>query len=73
LLGLYGGADLDIPLDTIARRRAACKAAEKPCEIIVHPGAPHAFHADDRPSYRPEAAEDGWARRLAWFRTYGVA
>jgi carboxymethylenebutenolidase len=26
-----------------------------------------AFHADYRPSYRPEAAKDGWSRCLGWF------
>jgi carboxymethylenebutenolidase len=71
--GLYGGADQGIPIDTIERMRGACKAAQKTCEIIVYPDAPHAFHADYRPSYRPDAARDGWARMLAWFHAYGVA
>ena len=35
--------------------------------------APHAFHADYRPSYRKEAAEDGWKRCLEWFKSHGVA
>ena len=38
----------------------------------VYPEAPHGFNADYRPSYRPEAAKDGWARMLAWFKQYGV-
>ena len=38
----------------------------------MYPEAPHGFHADYRPSYRREAAEDGWARMLAWFKRYGV-
>jgi carboxymethylenebutenolidase len=73
VLGLYGAADQGIPVDTIDRMRAACKAAGKQCEIVVYPDTPHAFNADYRPSYRPEAAKDGWARMLAWFRTHGVA
>jgi carboxymethylenebutenolidase len=72
VLGLYGGADQGIPADTIERMRAACKAAGKTCEIVVYPDTPHAFNADYRPSYRPGAAKDGWARMLAWFRTHGV-
>nr|UOZ96511.1 hypothetical protein NCPCFENI_00406 [Cupriavidus sp.] len=36
-------------------------------DIILYPDMPHAFHADYRPSYRREAAEDGWKRCLAWF------
>jgi carboxymethylenebutenolidase len=73
VLGLYGGADQGIPLETVEQMRATCAAAHKACEIVVYPDAPHAFHADYRPSYRPEAARDGWARMLGWFRTHGVA
>ena len=73
VLGLYGGADQGIPLETVDRMRQACKTAGKTCEIVVYPDTPHAFNADYRPSYRPEAAKDGWARMLAWFHTYGVA
>ena len=73
VLGLYGAADQGIPVETIDRMRAACKAAGKQCEIVVYPDTPHAFNADYRPSYRPDAAKDGWARMLAWLRTHGVA
>ena len=53
--------------------RAALKAAgNKASEIILYPDTPHAFHADYRPSYRKQAAEDGWKRMLAWFRAHGV-
>ena len=41
--------------------------------IHVYPDAPHAFHADYRPSYRKAEAEDGWKRALAWFKQHGVA
>jgi hypothetical protein len=36
--------------------------------IHVYDDAPHAFHADYRPSYRKDHAEDGWKRLLAWFK-----
>ncbi len=64
VLGLYGGADQGIPLDTVEAMRAACAKAGKTCEIVVFEGAPHAFHADYRPSYRAEPAKEGWARLL---------
>jgi carboxymethylenebutenolidase len=44
-----------------------------PSQIHTYPDTPHGFHADYRPSYRKEAAEDGWRRALAWFRQHGVA
>jgi carboxymethylenebutenolidase len=73
VLGLYGGADEGIPVDTIDKMRAACSAAGKTCEIVVYEGTPHAFHADYRPSYREKPAKDGWARLVAWFKAHGVA
>jgi carboxymethylenebutenolidase len=73
MLGLYGAVDGGIPNDTVERMRAALKAAGNTAsEIILYPDTPHAFHADYRPSYRKEAAEDGWKRLLAWFRANGV-
>lgn len=73
VLGLYGGADTGIPSDTVEQMRAALAAAKNPSEIQLYPDTPHGFHADYRPSYRKEQAEDGWKRLLAWFKKYGVA
>lgn len=76
VLGLYGGQDQGIPLDTVDKMKAALaqgSAAARRSEFHVYPEAPHAFHADYRPSYRKEAADDGWKRCLAWFRAQGVA
>jgi carboxymethylenebutenolidase len=73
VLGLYGGADQGIPVESVERMSAACKAAGKICDFKVYPDAPHGFNADYRPSYRAEAAKDGWARMLAWFKDHGVA
>ena len=72
VLGLYGGKDQGIPLDTVEKMREALKKAGNPSEIVVYPDAPHGFFADTRESYRKEAAQDGWKRLLAWFRKYGV-
>jgi len=73
VLGLYGGQDQGIPLEDVERMRAALDAARQPSEIVVYPEAPHGFHADYRPSYRPSDAKDAWDRCLAWFRRHGVA
>jgi carboxymethylenebutenolidase len=72
LLGLYGGQDQGIPVDSVRAAEAAAKAAGKTVEIVIYPDAPHGFHADYRPSYRKDAAEDGWKRMLAWFGAHGV-
>jgi carboxymethylenebutenolidase len=80
VLGLYGAADTGIALETVEKMKAALaaagaqgNAAAKASQFVVYPDAPHAFHADYRPSFRKEAAEDGWRRALAWFRQHGVA
>jgi carboxymethylenebutenolidase len=73
LLGLYGGQDQSIPIDSIKAAEAKAKAAGKTVDIVIYPDAPHGFHADYRPSYRAADAEDGWKRMLAWFKRYGVA
>jgi carboxymethylenebutenolidase len=76
VLGLYGGADTGIPLDSVEKMKAALAAgdaAAKASKFVVYPEAPHAFHADYRPSFRKEAADDGWKRALEWFRANRVA
>ena len=75
VLGLYGSADQGIPMDHVERMRAGLLAFgnDKKSTIHVYDGMPHAFNADYRPSYRKEAAEDGWKRMLAWFKKNGVA
>ena len=80
VLGLYGGQDGGIPVATVDQMKIALadagskgNAAAKASEFVVYPDAPHAFHADYRPSYRKEAADDGFKRAMAWFKTHGVA
>lgn len=70
VLGLYGGADLGIPAMDVIEMEKALKAAGKTAEFVLYPGVPHAFFADYRPSYRPEAAKDAWRRCLEWFNKY---
>jgi carboxymethylenebutenolidase len=70
VLGLYGEADQGIPVADVKEMEAALKAAGKTAEFVLYPDAPHAFHADYRPSYRENPAKDAWARCLAWFTKY---
>ena len=71
VLGLYGGLDTGIPLETVEKMEMALKDGSKAArlsQIHVYDNAPHAFHADYRPSFRKEEAEDGWKRMQAWFK-----
>lgn len=76
VLGLYGGADTGIPVSTVAQMQNALATGSKAAQastFVLYPDAPHAFHADYRPSYRKPSADDGWQRALAWFKAHGVA
>ena len=79
VLGLYGGADTGIPLESVEQMRTALanaapkNPAAKASRFEVYPDAPHAFHADYRASYREGPAKDGWEKCLAWFKQNGVA
>jgi carboxymethylenebutenolidase len=70
VLGLYGEADLGIPVADVKDLEAALTGAGRTAEFVIYPGAPHAFFADYRPSYRAEAARDAWGRCVSWFSKY---
>ena len=75
VLGAYGGKDAGIPLTDVDRMRielAKGPAPAKASRIDVYPEAPHAFHADYRPSYRKAEAEQAWTRMLDWFKQTGL-
>jgi carboxymethylenebutenolidase len=73
VLGLYGGADQGIPVETVEQMRKALAEAKNPSEIVVYPDTPHGFYADYRPSYHKENAADAWKKMLEWFKKNGVA
>ena len=75
VLGLYGAEDTGIPVASVnnmkvslAQAASQGNAAAKASEFVIYPDAPHAFHADYRPSFRAAPAADGWNRALAWFK-----
>lgn len=72
VLGLYGGKDQGISADDVEAMKAALAKAGGRSQIHVYPEAPHAFHADYRPTYRKEFADDGWRRMLEWFKANGI-
>ena len=77
VLGLYGGQDTGIPMDQVEKMKDALASqknnkAAQATQFHIYPDAPHAFHADYRPSYREASAKDGWTRCMAWFKQQGV-
>ncbi|MEV5298997.1 dienelactone hydrolase family protein [Amycolatopsis methanolica] len=67
LLGLFGAEDKFPSPEEVATLSAELDRLGKPHEFHTYDGAGHAFFAVDRPSYRPEAAVDGWRRVFDFF------
>ena len=72
ILGLYGEQDGGIPVASVREMQQGLDEAGIASEMVIYPGAQHAFFNDTRPSYHPQAAADAWQRVLAWFRKYLV-
>jgi carboxymethylenebutenolidase len=69
LLGCFGAEDPYIPSGDVERFARELDASGQPHEVIVYPGAGHAFVNDTRAEmYRPAAARDAWSRMVAWFQ-----
>jgi carboxymethylenebutenolidase len=67
LLGLFGAEDTHpSPAETAQLERELARHG-KTFQFHTYQGAGHGFFAADRPSYRPEAAADGWDRIWDWF------
>ncbi len=67
-LYIYGDADFWITRDDVRRLENALKKYNKPGEVKIYPGAPHAFFNDTRKDvYRPKEAQDAWQRTLGFF------
>jgi carboxymethylenebutenolidase len=67
LLGLFGADDQYPGPDEVAEFERSLAAEGKEFEFHSYDGAGHAFFNTDRPSFRPEAAQDGWERIWAFF------
>ena len=71
LLAFFGDQDEFIPGTDIERLRGQLAKADAPSEIVVYPGAAHAFMNDTRPAaFRPEIAKQAWARTPAFLREH---
>jgi carboxymethylenebutenolidase len=67
LLGLFGNDDKYPGPEEVATLSAELDKHGKEHEFHSYDGAGHAFFSVDRPSYRPEAAVDGWKKILGFF------
>jgi carboxymethylenebutenolidase len=69
LLGCFGEDDEFVPLADVDRLRDALSGASHAADIVVYPGAGHAFMNDTRPAaFRPDQARRAWSRTLDFLR-----
>ena len=66
-LAFYGDEDQFVPLSDIERLKGKFEQCSRSAEVVVYPGAGHAFMNDTRPdAYRAEEAADAWQRMVAF-------
>jgi len=70
LLGLFGADDQYPSPSEVGELEQILKEQQKTFSFHTYEGAGHAFFAVDRPSYRPEAANEGWKRIWEFFGEY---
>ena len=70
ILGLFGGKDRGIPVDSVREFEAALERLRKNHEIHIYPDAKHAFANPSGMAYDAEIAEDAWQRTLEFLRTH---
>jgi carboxymethylenebutenolidase len=70
VLVVLGDQDPWVPLESARALERDLRASGKVVEVVVYPGAGHAFFNDTGPAHHPEYAADAWRRTLEWFGRY---
>jgi carboxymethylenebutenolidase len=71
VLGLFGDADVSIPVGTVEEFDKLLDEIGVEHEVIVYPNSGHAFFRDSDPKvYKPEASKDAWERATKFFGKY---
>jgi carboxymethylenebutenolidase len=64
ILGIFGGQDRGIPVESVLEFETMLQTLGKTAEIVVYEDADHAFANPSGTRYEPEAAADAWRRTL---------
>ena len=71
VLSISGDKDKSVTPDVVHKLEQQLKSLGKQVDVIIYPGADHAFFNDTRPTvYVPEAAADAWQRTIDFFRKH---
>ena len=70
VLGMYGAEDHGIPLDTVRQLDTLLDATGVEHEIMIYPGAAHAFFNDTSANYHAPSAQAAWQKTAAFFEKH---
>lgn len=71
MLALFGAEDPLIPQGDVRELERRVAEQDLEVDVIVYPGAGHAFFNDSRPdAFRPEAAESAWVRAIEFLHRH---
>jgi carboxymethylenebutenolidase len=71
VLSISGDRDKSVTPDVVHKLEQQLKSLGKQVDVIIYPGADHAFFNDTRPTvYVPEAAADAWQRTIDFFKKH---
>jgi len=71
VLYISGERDKSVTPQVVHKLEQQVKALGKQIDVVIYPGADHAFFNDTRPTvYIPEAAEDAWQRTIDFFKKH---
>jgi carboxymethylenebutenolidase len=71
MLALFGADDPLIPQSDVRELERRVAENDLEVDVIVYPGAGHAFFNDTRPdAFRPEAAESAWVRAVEFLHRH---
>jgi carboxymethylenebutenolidase len=71
VLSISGDKDKSVTPEVVHKLEQQLKSLGKQVDVIIYPGADHAFFNDTRPTvYVPEAAADAWQRTIDFFKKH---
>jgi carboxymethylenebutenolidase len=70
ILGIFGGKDMAIPIDTVKQFQTALNKTGITNEIYIYPNVGHAFANPSNPNYSANETSDAWKKTLAFLEKY---
>ena len=70
VLGIFGGKDTSIPVETVKKFESALNELGIENEINIYPNVGHAFANPSGMNYAPEETKDAWKKTLAFIEKH---